>query len=73
MAAEIPSKVESNLKARGSSVRSAVNAEVSTVKTAVRDLIQLKPVKAVVGLVTETVDNIGDLIKDQAEITRRWV
>jgi len=70
---EVPSKAESNIKRRADSTRSAVSREVTVVRSTVKDLVSLKPVQAVVGLVTDTVDNVGDWLKEQARITREWV
>jgi len=73
MAQVIPSKVESNIKERIDVSWSLVKEEIETVKTFVNDLMSLKPVKAFVDLTVDTMDNIGDFIKRQAEITRRWI
>lgn len=73
MAMEVPGKVERNVKDRASSVRAVVNEEVNTVRTAIRDLVALKPIKAVVGLTVDTLDNVGDLVLKNADITRRWI
>jgi hypothetical protein len=70
---EIPGKVESNIKRRADSTRTTVSKEVSVVRSTIRDLVGLKPVQAIVGLVTDTIDNIGDWLKDQAKITREWI
>lgn len=70
---EIPRKVESNIKERATSGRSTVNREVTIGKTAIRDLVSLKPVKMTIDFTVDTLDNIGDFIKKQAEITRRWI
>jgi hypothetical protein len=70
---EVPSKAESNIKRRADSTRSAVSREVTVVRSTVKDLVSLKPVQAVVGLVTDTVDNVGDWLKEQARITREWI
>jgi hypothetical protein len=70
---EIPGKVESNIKKRVDSTRTIASKEVGVVRSTIRDLVGLKPVQAIVGLVTDTVDNIGDWLKDQAKITREWI
>jgi hypothetical protein len=70
---EVPSKAESNIKRRADSTRSAVSREVTVVRSTVKDLVSLKPVQAIVGLVTDTVDNVGDWLKEQARITREWI
>jgi hypothetical protein len=72
MAAEVPGKVESKAKRRVDTTRNTVSREVNIAKTAVRDLLNLKPVQSIVGLLTDTVDNLGDGIKEQARITREW-
>ena len=66
-------KVESNVKERARNVMNVVHAEVQTGKTTLGDITNLKPVAAVVDLVVGTIDNVGALVKTQAEITRRWV
>jgi len=73
MAAEVPGKVERGIKSRVDATRESVKREVDIVRTFVRDIAGLKPVKAVIDLGVDTLDNIGDLIKKQAEITREWV
>jgi len=73
MAAEVPGKVESKVKKRVDTTRDTVKREVDLVRTTVKDLVGLKPVQAVVGLLTETVDNVGDWLKEQAKITREWI
>ena len=65
--------VESNLRQRGQNVLSVVGAEVQTGKNTLNDVVALRPVAAAVDVVVGTIDNIGSLIKTQAEITRRWV
>ena len=73
MATEVPGKVESRAKRRVDTTRNTVSREVNIAKTAVRDLLNLKPVQSIVGLLTDTVDNLGDGVKEQARITREWV
>lgn len=73
MAMEIPGKVERNVKDRVASGRTIVTEEMNTVRTAIKDLVALKPVKAVVGLTVDTLDNVGDLVLKNADITRRWI
>jgi len=65
--------VESNLRQRGQNVMSVVGAEVQTGKNTLNDVVALRPAAAVVDLVVGTIDNVGNLVKTQAEITRRWV
>ena len=73
MAVEVPGKVERGIKSRVDVTRSAVKKEVDIVRTFVKDIAGLKPVKAVIDLGVDTLDNIGDLIKEQAKITREWI
>jgi hypothetical protein len=73
MAAEVPPKVEAGVKSRVDATRDAVKREVDIVRTFVRDVAGLKPVKAVIDLGVDTLDNVGDWVKRQAEITRKWV
>ena len=65
--------VESNLRQRGQNVLSVVGAEVQTGKNTLNDVVALRPVAAVVDVVVGTIDNVGSLVKTQAEITRRWI
>jgi len=73
MAAEVPGKVERGVKSRVDATRDAVKKEVDIVRTFVRDIAGLKPVKAVIDVGVDTLDNVGDLLKKQAEITREWL
>ena len=66
-------RVESNVRERGRNVMNVVGAEVQTGKQTLSDVAGLRPVAAVVDLVIGTVDNVGRLVKTQAEITRRWI
>ena len=70
---EIVDKVESNVKARVDATRDTLSKEVTTVKDAVKDVLGLRPVKGIVDLVANSIDNVGDFVKEQAEITRKWV
>ncbi len=72
-AKELPAKVETGVKDRVDATRDSVKKEVDIVKTFVKDITTLKPVKAVIDLGIDSLDNVGDLIKKQAEITRKWV
>lgn len=69
---QVIDKVSTNVKARGDSLRNLVKGEISEAKAAFNKLVGLKPVQAVNDIVTETVDNVGDFIDEQCEITRRW-
>jgi len=72
MAKEIPGKVEKGVTARVNATRETVKKEVDIVRTFVKDIAGLRPVKAAIDLGTDTLDNIGDWIKEQARITREW-
>lgn len=72
MAKEIPGKVERGIQSRVDATRDTVKKEVDIVRTFVKDIASLKPVKAVIDLGVDTLDNVGDFIKKQAEITREW-
>lgn len=71
-AKELPAKVEKGVKDRVDATRETAKKEVDVVKTFVEDIISLRPVKAVIDLGIDTLDNVGDFIKKQAEITRKW-
>ena len=73
MAAKLPGKIETGVKKRVDATRDSAKKEVEIVKTFVDDVTTLKPVKAVIDLGIDTLGNVGDLIKKQAEITREWV
>jgi len=70
--AEVAGKVERNIRERVASARETASRQVEVVRTAVRELLSLKPVAATVDLVVDTIDNVGDFLKKQAEIFRRW-
>ncbi|TRZ48291.1 MAG: hypothetical protein D4S01_10600 [Dehalococcoidia bacterium] len=72
-AKEVPAKIETGVKARVDATRDSVKKEVEIAKTFVKDITTLKPVKAVIDLGLDTLDNVGDLIKKQAELTRDWI
>lgn len=68
---EIGENVKRNLKDR---LRpGTLKREVDIVKNTIKKGVELKPVVAGVDLVTETIDNVGDFVKTQAKITRRWI
>lgn len=73
MAEAAVNMVESNIRERGRNVMHVVSSEIQTGKNTLNDVTGLRPVAAVVDLVVGTVDNVGALVKTQAEITRRWV
>ena len=66
-------RVESNVRERASNVIRVVGAEVQTGKNTLNDVTGMRPVAAAIDLVVGTIDNVGSLVKTQAEITRRWV
>lgn len=70
---EVGEKVKRNLKDRFTAVKDVPKREFNIVKTAFRNLVSLRPVPAVVDIIVDTIDNAGDFIKTQAEITRRWI
>ena len=70
---EIGEKVKRNLKDRFAEVKRVPKREFEIVKGAFKNLIALKPVIAVTDLATETIDNVGDFVREQATITRRWI
>ena len=67
------SKIEQNLKDRANAFKVAADRERTVIKSAKEEFTELKPVQGIVTLITGTIDNIGKLIKDQCEITRRWL
>ena len=70
---EVGEKVKRNLKDRFAEVKRVPKTEVEILKSSFKNLIALKPVIAGVDLITKTVDNIGDFVREQSTITRRWV
>jgi len=73
VAKEIPGKVETGIKSRVDATRDTVKKEADIVRDFIKDVTSLKPVKAVIDLSTDTMENIGDWIKEQASITRKWM
>ena len=71
-AKELPDKIESGVTARVDATRKTVKLEVEIGKTFVKDILSFRPVKAIIDLGVDTLENVGDLIKKQAEITRKW-
>ena len=69
---EVGEKVKRNLKRRFVAVKALPKREVGIVKSAGRSLVSLKPVEAVVDLVADTVENVGDFVKEQAAVGRTW-
>lgn len=70
---EVIDRVESNIKAHVDTTRDTFSKEVTIVKTAAKDILALKPVQGVISLIADSIDNVGDGVKKQAEITRRWM
>ena len=70
---EVVDKVEGNLKAHVDTTRDTLHKEVTIIKAAASDFKALKPVKGLVSLITDSIDNAGEGLKKQAEIVRRWV
>jgi hypothetical protein len=73
LAAEIPRKVESGITKRADAARNGIKREVAIGRTFVGDLTSLRPIKAVIDVVVDTIDNVGDFVKEQASITREWI
>jgi len=69
----IVDKAMTGVKDRVDDVRRLAKKEVEIVKTFIGDVAELKPVKAAVDLVSDSLENMGDTLKKQAEITRRWI
>ena len=67
------SKVEKNLRDRADAFRRAADRERDVISSARGELREIKPVQGVITLVTGTINNFGQLLKDQCEITRRWI
>lgn len=66
-------KVESNVKDRVSETRRFAKKEIDVAKSFIDNILDLKPVKAVVDLTVGTLENTGDMLKKHGEITRRWL
>ncbi|MEM4188296.1 MAG: hypothetical protein QXN56_03955 [Candidatus Hadarchaeum sp.] len=66
-------RLDDNFKRRLDSVFRFTSREVEIARKSFNDLVNLKPVQAVLGVTVETIDNVGDLVKDQAKITREWL
>jgi hypothetical protein len=66
-------KAMSGVRERLESGKALIRNEIGVGKGFISDVTQLRPVEAVVDLVADTVDNTGDFVKKQAEITRRWL
>jgi len=68
----VAERIKTNLSDRADAVKTMVSDEIATIKTSVELLKGLKPVQAGVNLTKGTVVNILDMVRKQAEITRRW-
>ncbi|MEM3485004.1 MAG: hypothetical protein QXI12_05230 [Candidatus Methanomethyliaceae archaeon] len=66
-------RLDDNFKRRVDSVFRFTSREIEIARKSFNDLVNLKPVQAVLGVTVETIDNVGDLVKDQAKITREWL
>ena len=66
-------KAKTNVKDRFESLKKRGREEVDVLKNAASELVELKPVVAVVDVIAGTVSTAGEAIKDQALITRRWI
>lgn len=70
---EIVDTVTKNVKDRFESLKDLPKDEIDTLKDAFKSLKEFKPVVAVVDVVSGTVHNVGDFVKDQSLIFRRWM
>ena len=70
---EAVSKIKSNFRDRVDEVKRFITNEKVTIKAGVSEIIGLKPVQGLCTLVFESLNNVGALVKKQAEITRRWI
>ncbi len=70
---EIVDKVTRNVKDRFESLKDLPKDELETLKSSFKSLTEFKPVVAVVDVVSGTVHNAGDFLKDQSLIFRRWI
>lgn len=70
---EVIRKVEMNVKDRINAVPVLITKPVDTLTTSVKNLIALKPVKAVTYAIEHAGDGVVSFINTQADITRRWI
>jgi len=70
---EVISKLETNVKSHVDQTRSTCSKEVATLKKAAGELKALKPAQALTTVIADSVGNLADGLKGQAEIVRRWV
>jgi len=66
-------KVTANVRDRFDKLKSRVKQEGDVIRSSWSELTELKPVPAVVHAISGTVNTVGDVIVDQALITRRWI
>jgi hypothetical protein len=73
VAKKVVDKTKTNVKDRADSLKKRGREEVDLLKKAGRELVELKPVVAAVDVVAGTISTVGEFIKDQSLITRRWI
>lgn len=66
-------KVTANVRDRFEKLKTRAREERDVLKKSWSELVELKPVPAMVHTITGTVDTVGEIIVDQALITRRWI
>lgn len=70
---QIASKLESNIKARVTSVAKITDNMATMSRDAMSHLKNLEPGQAVFTLTEEGLKGASRFLKDQCEITRRWI
>lgn len=65
--------IEANMRDRGGTARGFVSSQQEVLGEFASELTGLKPVQAAVTLLVGSAANLGALIKENAEITRRWL
>ncbi len=70
---ELTRKVQANINERSKSAKAVIEGERVTIQETVKMVVALKPLQGAVLLVTGTVNSLGKLVADNAEITRRWI
>ncbi len=65
-------KVKNNVRDRINTVPVLVTTPVDTVMTAGRELIALKPVKALTTIIRNAGNGVAQALDTNADITRRW-
>lgn len=53
--------------------RKLIDDQIKTLRKSTDELLDVAPVKSVVGLVAGTIDNLASFVKKQAELTRARV